>query len=415
MSKTIFSPFVLKLIVILFLVEFVKGALLITFLPVYLKDVLKASTILIGWTLSVQYIGDNLFRTPIGWLIDRIGYRSSMLIGVLSTLVSVVILAFAHSFVWILIACALLGVGTAPLWPCVITGSTEIAGEESSGTIMSVVYLSWLSGVGAGPLVTSFFLGSHYDTAFRMMIGMMVVVVGVTLFLPGRNRKVENGEPSSDSDHRAHSGLRHNGQNRRERIAAYFREIRSSMTVSPIIFPSMFAQTFALGLLIPVITLYTTHVLHLSNRQYRILLLTGGAVAVLGMIPVGKMVDKFGIRWFLNPGLAISASVLLVLTAVKSISILYGLVAFLGLGYALIIPSWNALLASAVPKEKRGAVWGFFLTVEGAGTTLGPIVSGWLSDMVDVRMPFVASGVVLFALLVMQWFIRTRPSKQAIS
>ena len=58
--KTIFSGFVLKLLFIMFFVEFVKGALIITFLPIYLDDVLKVGALVIGWTLAVQYLGDNL-------------------------------------------------------------------------------------------------------------------------------------------------------------------------------------------------------------------------------------------------------------------------------------------------------------------------------------------------------------------
>ncbi|WJH33123.1 MFS transporter [Paenibacillus sp. CC-CFT747] len=57
-------------------------------------------------------------------------------------------------------------------------------------------------------------------------------------------------------------------------------------------------------------------------------------------------------------------------------------------------------------EREEGAVWGFFLTIEGLGTTIGPIVSGWLSDWINIRASFIGSGVVLFLLLVMQWFIR---------
>ncbi|WP_231571127.1 hypothetical protein [Gordoniibacillus kamchatkensis] len=81
----VFTPFVLKLLFIMFVVEFVKGALLLTILPVYMAAVLGASAYVIGWTLAVQYIGDNALRTPVGWIIDKIGYRASMVSGVLVT------------------------------------------------------------------------------------------------------------------------------------------------------------------------------------------------------------------------------------------------------------------------------------------------------------------------------------------
>ena len=69
----------------MYLVEFVKGALLVSILPVYMGEVLGLSVYAIGWALALQYIGDNAFRSPLGWIIDRIGYRNVMLFGVLLT------------------------------------------------------------------------------------------------------------------------------------------------------------------------------------------------------------------------------------------------------------------------------------------------------------------------------------------
>ncbi|RAV19866.1 MFS transporter [Paenibacillus contaminans] len=404
-KKVLRSPFVMQLLFIMFFVEFVKGALIITFLPVYMETVLGATGLVIGWTLAVQYIGDNLLRTPIGWFIDKIGYRVVMLAGLLSTFGSVGIIASTSNYYWIIAACALLGIGTAPLWPCVITGTTEIAGEESRGTIMSVVYMAWLGGVGLGPFVITYFMSGTYGTAFRLLIAMMVAVLLVGLFLPGHRKGVHGAERSKEEEP---SKASHKQLPRMERIRRYLAEARSSMTLSPLMFPAMFAQTFALGLLTPVLTLYALNELQLTNSQFRFFLLAGGAVTVLFLIPVGKLVDRWGTKWFLHVGFLLSAIVLTAFTYVHELSSLFVLVALLGIGYALIIPSWNALIAAAIPPAKRGAVWGFFLTIEGLGTTIGPIVSGKLWDMFRPHGPFVASGIVLFLL----WIVHIAISQE---
>ena len=407
-SKTIFSGFVLKLLFIMFFVEFVKGALIITFLPVYLDDVLKVGALVIGWTLAVQYLGDNLLRTPIGWIIDQIGYRASMLTGVLLTFASVAIIATASSYFWIIVACALLGIGTAPLWPCVITGATEIAGEKARGTIMSVVYMAWLSGVGLGPLVITFFIGrDNYSSAFRLLIVIMMAVIIVAFLLPGKMKKKQsrnNIEPSKTPLKSAKSSVQNQG-NRIQRARQYIAEVRKSLTMSPLMFPAMFAQTFALGLLTPVLTIYATKILALSGAQYRYFLLAGGLITVLFMVPVGKLVDRWGTKWFLHIGFLLSSLVLLGFTYTRSMPMLYMLVVLLGIGYALIIPAWNALIAAAIPPEKRGTVWGFFLTIEGLGTTIGPIISGKIWDDISYHAPFIASGSVLFILFAIHIYI----------
>ena len=81
------------------------------------------------------------------------------------------------------------------------------------------------------------------------------------------------------------------------------------------------------------------------------------------------------------------------------------IVMFVGVGYACIIPAWNALIADAIPKSERGAVWGFFLTIEGLGMVFGSIMSGKLWDSLGPHAPFFVSGSVLLILFVLHLFI----------
>lgn len=430
------APFVVQLLVIMFVVEFVKGALLLTILPVYMKTVLGATAFVVGWSLAAQYIGDNVFRTPVGWLIDKAGYRLSMLIGILLSGSSVLIMAtFTHQ-AWMVAACAMLGVGTAPLWPAVIAGTTEVAGDKAKGTIMSVVYMAWLSGTGLGPVVINFFIhGSNYGPAYRLLLVSMGVVLLIALFLPRKPLLRESGEESrrasiagafpagaaameAGADPLLEAVAAAGGgaaaiaaadkKPPGERMRLYMREVRASlreMNVSRLLFPAMFIQTFALGVLTPILTLYAREVLHLSPGQYSMLLILGGGAAVALLVPVGKLVDRKGIKGLLTAGLIFSSVSLLALGFIRQLALVYTVVGLLGIGYALIIPSWNALIASCVPKEKRGAVWGFFLTIEGLGMIVGPIVSGKLWDAFGPSVPFTVSGSVLLLLLVLQWRI----------
>ncbi|UJF35222.1 MFS transporter [Paenibacillus hexagrammi] len=275
------------------------------------------------------------------------------------------LIALTSDYIWIILGCAGLGFGTAPLWPSVITGTTEVAGDEAKATVMSVVYMAWLSGVGLGPVVINLFIKGHdFRHAFQFMIGCMVVVVLVALLLPRKPQQSTSGnsrlsaEPGSRVNENKHQGTPPTDW--RERAAMYFHEVKRSLKVSPLLFPAMFAQTFALGILTPILTLYAKEVLLLTSNQYSLFLIAGGAVTVLFLIPIGKLVDRVGIRSFLIAGFAISAASLLIFTYIRSMGLLYVVVAMLGVGYALIIPSWNALIASVIPPEKRGPFGDFF-------------------------------------------------------
>lgn len=402
-KRVLTSPFVIQLLVIMFIVEFVKGALIVSILPVYMGTVLGLSAYAVGWALALQYIGDNAFRSPLGWIIDRIGYRNAMLFGVLLTFASVGIITLTSGLGWIIAACVFLGVGTSPLWPCVITGATAVAGNESGGRIMSVVYMAWLVGVGAGPIVINFFIADSYVPAFRLLVVMMMVAVLVTFLLPGRSRSREIEGRSLEEER-----PKRQGAPLTTRIAAYFAKVRSSLHASRLLYPAMFIQNLALGLLTPILTLYARTVLHLSPQQYSMYLVAGGAVTVLGLIPVGKWVDRFGTRWFLHVGFLLAAVALPLLGMTRSLPLVLLIVALTGLGYAFIIPAWNALIAKAIPKSERGAVWGFFLTIEGLGMVLGSVLSGHLWDTFGPRMPFMVSGASLVTLFVLHLFITRR-------
>jgi MFS family permease len=288
----------------------------------------------------------------------------------------------------------------------VITGATAVAGNESSGTIMSVVYMAWLVGVGCGPIIINFFIAESYAPAFRLLIAMMFVVVLVALFLPGKRK---SDEIEGRTARNAESARKREQSPFSMRVTAYFAKIRRSMQTSRLLYPAMFTQNFALGLLIPVLTLYARTVLHLTPQQYSMYLVAGGAVTVLGLIPVGKWVDRVGTEWFLHVGILIAAASLTILGYTRSLPLVLLVVAFVGIGYACIIPAWNALIAKAIPKSERGAVWGFFLTIEGSGMVLGSILSGKLWDMLGPHAPFIFSGCVLVLLFVLHLFITRRP------
>lgn len=155
------SPFIMEMWVIIFLVEFVKGSLLVALLPVYMENILGLSVTVVGFAFALQYLGDNLFRSPSGWVMERIGFRWTMTSALLLILVAVGMIIYAKTAVTLSIACLILGIGTSPLWPCVMTGITELAGSTksgSSGAAMGAVEMASLAGTGIGPIVVNFLM-----------------------------------------------------------------------------------------------------------------------------------------------------------------------------------------------------------------------------------------------------------------
>ncbi len=410
------SPFILEMWVIIFLVEFVKGSLLVALLPVYMENILGISVTVVGFAFAMQYLGDNLFRSPSGWVMERIGYRWTMTGALLLILVAVGLIIYAKDAVWLSVACLILGIGTSPLWPCTMTGITELAGSTesgSSGAAMGAVEMASLAGTGIGPIVVNFLMdhnGQSYRAMFLLLMGCAAAVAAVALLLPSRI-----------GTHAPHAIVRGGGEGRAvvrgrvsplESLKRTFHQVRTTLKVSRLLFPALFLQAFAIGLMTPVVTLFARSELHVTPNQFSLLLIAGGGITVLALIPAGKLVDRIGTTVFLNIGFLLAAGSLAFFSQVRWLPLAFCAVALVGISYALILPAWNAFLAKQVPKGERGTVWGLFLTLQGSGMVAGPVISGKLWDSVGHSSPFLASAFVMVLLFGLHLLIVHRTKRK---
>lgn len=386
------QAFVRKLLFIMFSVEFVKGALLVSVLPVYASRIMGLTAYVLGWAFAVQYVGDNLFRIPAGRAIDRWGYRLPMAAGLLAGLAGVAALVWLKGAVWLLVGCFLLGAGTSPLWPAVVSGATEASGQGARGSAMSKIYMASFIGTGSGPVIVNWLPGDDaMRIPFLLCFALSALAAAAGFLLPA-------DVPPLDS----RKTLRPQAEAARVQPAGG----RSSK----LLFAAMFLQTLALGLLTPVVTLYAREELGLSGAQFSLLLVTGGAAALALLPLVGKLVDKRGERPFLLTGIPLSAAATAAFVFVGGGFGIYAAVAAAALGYAMVIPAWNAFIARSVPKQGQGSAWGVFLAVAGSGFVVGPVVAGWMWESAGRASPFIASAVALLALLALYVLISIRKS-----
>lgn len=407
-KRRLMSPFFIELLVIIFLVEFIKGSLLVSILPVYMKNVLGLSAAVIGLAFALQYLGDNLFRSPAGWIAERLGFRATLSVALSMVVIGVCIIAFSDGPLWLLLACLIIGVGTAPLWPCAMTGATEISGPNNrNGTAIGALETAALTGTGAGPITMNFVMeqmNKNFQTTFLIMIGAGIILVLIALLLPGGEKSRMRAKPAASSI-ASGKGIKQRINHLRTSVKTTLHKVKSTLNVSWLVYPALFLQSSVIGLLSPVLTLYITNQLGASPNQYSLLLVVGGGITVLMLIPAGKLIDRFGTTMFLNVGFLLCAITLNMFTWFTSLSVVFVLVSVIGAAYGMILPAWNTFVASLVPKGERGAVWGFFLTIQGSGMVFGPVVSGWMWESISYRAPFIASGIVMGGLFLIHLFL----------
>ncbi|MFD1676989.1 MFS transporter [Alicyclobacillus fodiniaquatilis] len=365
------------------LCEFVRGSLIFFILPIYVHNVLGYSTAAIGYAMAAHYVFDTGLRSPAGWLVDRLGQRkvAGMLLAVAAFGLFLVI--SQHQFWLILAGCALLGIGMAAVWPAVIARVTAGLSPDAYGSAMGGVMMAWLLGAGLGAICMSWLFGIHVQRGFVTLMVLWLCAYAIGLWV------MSSWKPASHAKKRAH-------------ILAVLREVNSVK----VLFPGVFVQTFAIGVLLPVLVLYARNVLHLDSRMYSYLLLTGGAAAVLLQVPMGRLVDKYGYRAFLVTGFLLAAISLPIIGGLHTVRYIFLAVILFGGSYALILPSWNVVVAQCITEDRRAVMYGVFMTVEGLGMAVGPVVGTELWNAFGPSAPFDVAAVILFIMSVFYGMMR---------
>jgi len=408
LEPELFQPFLFGIFLSLTLSEFVRGALTLSLLPTYGRTVLGFAVEFTALALSVHFLVDNLLRAPAGWLTDRLGQRPVLLVGFAVSTLSVFWMMHVHT-VWTLIASAgLLGVGVSPMWPATVSGISRATPQNHRASFMGYMYIFWLLGTGLGPVLINFIIGRTYHVAFWLLFGVDAVGF-LTAFLLVRQPRplAQSGVPQAQS-----------GVQRKLRTdwPSLWRNVREVA----FLFPGMFAQTFAVASLVPILSLYAKVILHISGAMYSGVLVAGGACTVLLLLPAGKAIDRFGPRKFLVSSFIVTGAALGVFPFYHTLATTFAVVALLGIAYAFILPAWNSVLDHSIDADKKGTLWGVFMTVEGLGSAVGPYLGGLLWDKWSPEAPFlVSSGVILtmgllYIVLPIERQVRTAPAMPAV-
>ncbi len=363
-------------------VEFCRGALFISLLPAYLTQGLHLSVAGLGMVISAQYLSDTAFKIPAGWLVDRFGPWRVLLPFLSLAAVAVYLMPHAHSIVPFIALGVLFGLGTSANWPAVLSGSIHLGGMHARASATSLTFLAWLAGGGIGPVLINFLVGRSFSTAFLVLAVVITgAPVAAALGLSGMLSR------NSDPPWRAPQVLP---------VAETLTALQANLRQTGWLIPGMFIQMLALGIVLPVMVPFARGHLHLTQPQYGVMLLAGGAVTVLCLLPLGRVVDRWGSKGFLVAGFALAGAAVAIIALGSGEADLLWRVSLLGFAYALILPAWNGLTVGKIDAERRGLLLGVFMAIEGLGEAIGPAVGGALYQR-NYLLPFLVTGSILVA------------------
>ncbi|MDU5140926.1 MAG: MFS transporter [Paenibacillus dendritiformis] len=374
------------LALILFLVEFVRGAALISFIPIYGKNTLQISLAIIGTAITAHYLTDTILKMGIGYLLDRLSPRLIINAGLLISFAGIGLFYYGSSDWLFIAAAALYGVGISPVW---IVCLTKVK-EENRAAQMGFLYMIWLVGMGAGPVVLNLIVDKHPETAFLLLFALSGIAWALSFFIGGGRQRLAEAAPVPF----------------RQQWDALLVKMKA---MKPLL-PGMILQTLGASMLVPILPTFAAEALSFSSQQYSVLLVLGGGFTVLGLVPMGKWSDRVGRKQFLIIGFGIFGLALASLSLYPSVIFAYGLAVLLGISYSAVLPAWNALLALYVPPGNKGLGWSLLSTVEGIGVLLGPVIGGVIASassagtVIWISAGLFAAISIIYLLFPSRWF-----------
>lgn len=338
------------------------------------------------------FVDALLTRTPAGLLADRWGRKPTLLVGIFLSLVPIPAMVAANDpnlFVPINI---LNGLGAGMIWPAIYALVADLYGRAQRGTVLGLINMVMLGGLAAGgPIGGSIIvsvLGYPDPAAFPRGFAVCSVLVALALALVFcLVRAPRTHVKRHDDCTEKLGGARFIARRRADAPAGMNWAFAMLVLIG-------LAITLALGLLVPILTLFGTNVLQVSLGTFALILIPPALVATVGLVPAGRWADLRGRHTPMLVGLiliaipfwgAASSTQPVIVSAGGSVA---------ALGYALLVPAWNALMMDWIPATRRGVFLGGIATVQGLGLAAGPIVGGFLFQL-NPYAPFWSAGALL--------------------
>ena len=322
---------------------------------------IEVSFIALGTAVGAYNIATAFLQTPVGFLVDRIGARWVLIAGLFLNGVAFVAMGMADSYLQIVAALVLAGIGNSVFHPAdfaILSASIE---ESRMGRAFSAHSLSGSLGFAAAP-VTVLFLASVWDWRIALIAVGLAGIALAAVMLPVSGM------------------LRADGAGKSERSSL---DIRILLNPTILAFFGFFVLSAAAGSGLSVFSIVAFIDMYGVSQE-----LAGGVLTLffvligLGVAVGGFIADRWG-RHDLVLGISYTiVAILLAGIATGAFAFWLVVVAFgiAGIFRGVVNPSRDILLRRLAPAGSTGAVFGFVTTGFNVGLGAAPILYGWMMD-----------------------------------
>jgi len=324
-----------------------------------------------------------------GKLAGRYGRKVLLVTGWVLALPVPFMLIYADVWAWIVAANILLGIHQGFAWSSTVVMKMDLVGEKDRGLAMGLNEFAGYLAVGAMAFLTGY-LAAHYGprpVPFEVGIALAVIGLGMTLLWVKDTTHHVNAEA-------AQSAL--------PKLKRVFMETSLTHRTLGSVTQAGLVNNLNDGMLwglLPVL-LFSE-----GFGQQRIGLIAAVYPAVwgLGQLFTGKLADVVNRRSLLIIGMLMQGVAILGLPFVHAQAAYIALSAALGLGTALVYPTFLAVLAAHTHPQQRSEAVGVFRLWRDLGYAIGALLTGLIADRFGITASILAIGSVTVLSGIVVW------------
>ena len=354
-------------------------------LSIYVKS-FELSYTLTTVVLAVGVLGN----IPAGILVERLGRKPSMLLGLVMIGVSTLGMGMATNLFQLMGAQLAGGIGNA-LWMLARHAyMTDVIPIANRGRAIALFGGVNRMGTFAGQFC-SIFLGVNLRLPFFIYTGIVVLNFVLCFFFVPETRS----SSQTNNNDQKQPYLRNLLQVSRQHL-----RILATAGIGQVC-----VQTLRRGCHI-IIPLYADEVVGLTTQQVRSVVMVSSAVD-MSMFPIaGFMMDRFGRRYATIPGICTFATGMALMPFTGTFMGLLLAAILMRLGNGVASGTMMTLGADLAPQEGTGEFLGLWRLTGDVGGSAGPVVVGNIADLFGLSYSgFALGGIGYLAVVIFLWLV----------
>jgi MFS family permease len=315
-----------------------------------------------------------------GKLANRFGRKQLLIAGWLLAIPVPVMLIYANNWNWVIVANIFLGFSQGLTWSSTVVMKIDLVGERNRGLAMGLNEFAGYAAVGLVAYLTSQIAGEYGITPYPFYLGIFIAVTGFILSAVWVNdtrsfvkKESESVQPAPIEHIFSDTSFKH--------------KTLSAVTQAGLV------NNMNDGMIWGLLPLFLLS-LDISQSQLGIITAIYPTVWGVGQLFTGKMSDVYSKKAMLFWGMMMQGIAILIIPFVMDYAVLALLSALLGLGTALVYPTFLTTIASVTSPTQRAEVIGIFRLWRDLGYAIGAIFSGIIADVFGIVTAIILIGIL---------------------